>query len=149
MEKKNSIFKTLKLYRVFKKTIKKNKLILSKDYGLRVDRSYRLYRVINLPVKKDIESPYNINKKDIDVFVESMIKDYANKTGSYLNSIGLSEMYDFYDIKEVEKNSYLLVIGFSIKNVNFRSDVFYKNIYYRLIPGLILTAIISCLIIFL
>ena len=52
-------------------------------------------------------------KSDVDKISESYIREYISKLSTYLNSIGLSELYDFYEpVKKVEKYSYLIIIGY-------------------------------------
>ena len=82
-----------------------------------------------------IGEPYNLRKSDIDRFAETMIKEYSLKISEYLDSKGLKEMYDFYEIKKVDKYAYLVVLGFSLPNNPFRSNEYYDNIKFRVIPS--------------
>jgi hypothetical protein len=61
---------------------------------------------------------YSIRKADIDRISEAFIKEYMTEIGSFLNTKGLTELYEVYEIKKVDKFSYLIVIGYSM----FRSD---------------------------
>ena len=58
-------------------------------------------------------------------------------------------MYDFYEIQKVDKYSYLVVLGFSLPNDTFRSNKYYDNIRYRLIPTASILSIILLLILLL
>jgi hypothetical protein len=61
----------------------------------------------------EIGEAYDLKKSDVDKISESYIREYVSKLSTYLNSIGLSELYDFYEpVKKVEKYSYLIIIGY-------------------------------------
>jgi len=47
-----------------------------------------------------------------------------------LISKGLGELFSFYEVKKVDKYSYLVVIGFSL----FRSNEYYDKLYWRVYP---------------
>ena len=117
MEKNISLFKKLKIYSQYKKLIKENRLDLENRFNLRIDEAYRLYTVINVP-PDNIGEAYSLKKSDIDRIAENFIKEYSTELGTFLNSKGLNELYDFYELKKVDKYSYLVVVGFSM----FRSD---------------------------
>ena len=55
-------------------------------------------------------------------------------------------MYDFYEIKKVDKYSYLIVIGFSLPNDPFRSNIYYNRLYYRALPTISVISLILLLI---
>lgn len=135
------IFKDLMLYFSFKKSLKRNKVRLESDFNMRIDNAYRLYTVINIPDNL-IGEAYNLKKSDIDKISEGYIKDYLSKLGIFLNSIGLSELYDFYEpIKKVDKLSYLIILGFKpLDSVEIN-----KIIYRILLPILSISFIIGLL----
>ena len=57
-------------------------------------------------VPDTLGDPYNMRKSDNDRVAESYIKDYIFKLSSYLDSIGLSELYGYYQpIKKLDKFS--------------------------------------------
>ena len=58
-------------------------------------------------------------------------------------------MYDFYEIKKVDKYSYLVVLGFSLPNDPFRSNKYYDNIRYKVIPTISVISLILLLILLL
>jgi len=134
------IIKDIGLYYDYKKIIRKNKSELQSKFKIKIDNADRMYTVLNLP-PKFFEEPYNLRKSDIDVISNDLIKEYTEKLSEYLNSIGLMEMYTFYndDTKKIDKYSYLLVIGF--KQVN---SVEYNTLLYRrLIPVLLVIGILG------
>lgn len=141
MKSKISLLKKIKIFRSFKRIITENKLELEKSFNVRIDNAYRLYSVINIPAEY-VEEPYNIRKQDIDKIAETLIRDYSSKLSKYLDSIGLKETYTFYDVKRVEKYSYLVVFGFSL----FRSNRFYDIIRLWVIPSIVIIFIILTLI---
>lgn len=136
------IFDNYRLYNSYKKIIKNNKVDLEAKFNIRIDSANRLYTVINVPQSENDEA-YNLKKQDIDRISESYIRDYINKLSIYLNSIGLSELYSFYEpVKKLEKYSYLIVLGF--KNIN--SVDLNKFIYFRLYPVIGISILIYLII---
>jgi hypothetical protein len=136
------LFSNFKLFRLFKKTINLNKVELEANFGIRIDRAYRLYTVLNIPEELYGE-PYNLRKSDIDKISETYVREYINKLSDYLNSKGIPELYDFYEpIKKVEKYSYLIILGFK----PFDTTKYYNFIYFRLIPISIMIFLISLIL---
>lgn len=138
-----NIFRKIKLFRFFKKTLSDSKVELEANYNLRIDRASRIYTVLNIP--EDLYGePYNLRKADIDKISETYIKEYISRLSNFLNERGLSEMYDFYEpIKKIDKYSYLIILGFK----PFDSVRFNTIIYYRILP--ILSLILLIFLIFL
>jgi hypothetical protein len=145
MANKISLYKKIKIFGEFKKVIKLNKTELEQVFGARIDKAYRIYNVLNVPTDV-IGEPYNLRKTDIDKIAETSIREYSNKLSEYLDSKGLKEMYDFYEVKKVDKYSYLVVLGFSIPNDTFRSNKYYDNLRYRVIPVISVISLILLLI---
>lgn len=137
-----SLFKQLKLFDSYRENIKKNKDELKLKFNLRIDRADRLYTVLNIPEDLIGES-YSLKRSDIDRISENYIKQYSNELGTYLNSKGLNELYDFYTIDKVGKYSYLIVFGFSL----FKSQNYYNILYYGVIP--VLSIVMLSLLLFL
>jgi hypothetical protein len=140
-----NIFNKIRLFRSYRRSLRENYVRLTGDFNIKIDRASRLYTIINIP--EDLfEDAYNIRKQDIEAISQTYVRDYINKLSGYLNSIGLSEIYDFYEpVKRVDKYSYLVVIGFK----PFNSVKYNTIIYLRLIPiGIIilLTSLIISLI---
>jgi hypothetical protein len=140
-----NIFSKLRLFWSYKSSLRKNYIRLTGDFNVKIDRASRLYTVINIP--EDLfEEPYTTRKQDIETISQTYIREYINKLSEFLNSIGLSEIYDFYEpVKRVDKYSFLVVIGFK----PFNSVKYNTIIYLRLIPiGIIilLTSLIISLI---
>lgn len=138
-----NFFKKYKLFRFFKKTLNNNKVELEMNYGIRVDSAYRIYTVLNIP-EELIGEAYSLRKSDIDRISESYIKEYSKNLNNFINSIGLGELCEFYKIEKVDKYSYLLVLGFSL----FKSNEWYDKLYFRYIPILSLSAIITSILIY-
>lgn len=128
MKKKVSIFKKVGLFRFYSKRLKTLSYELENSFNAKVDGASRIYTVINIPSEL-IEEPYNLKKADIDNLAKNYIRDYSQRLSSYLNSKELIELYDFYDVKKVEKYSYLVIFGFSL----FNSVKFLRNVYLSLI----------------
>ena len=139
------MYKKIQIFREFKKTLKLNKTELEEIFGARIDNAYRIYNVINLPAEM-IGEPYNLRKTDIDKLAETSIREYTVKVSEFLDSKGLKEMYGFYEVKKVDKYSYLVVLGFTLPNDTFRSNKYYDNLNYRVIPAASIISIILLLI---
>lgn len=138
---KKSLFKSIKLYFQYRKTLSLKKEELLRNFNLRIDRVNRIYTVLNIPTDL-IDEPYNLRKQDIDNLSLKYISDFSSKVSEYLNSIGLSELYDMYDVKKVDKYAYLIVIGFSL----FRTDKVTNSILFRWIPITLIASLLSFLI---
>ena len=132
-----SFFKKLRLFSFYKKIIKKNKVRLERELNIRIDSAYRLYTVLNIP--EELYGEFTLKKSDIDKISENYIREYIFEVSKFLRSIGLNELFESYEVKKVDKYSYLLVIGFSL----FRSNVFYNNLYYKFLPILGVASIIA------
>jgi hypothetical protein len=140
-----SFLKKIKLFRVFKRTIKENRNELEQKFGVRIDRAYRIYTVLNIP-EDVIGEAYVLKKSDVDRIAEAYIKDFSRELADFLNSKGLNELYDYYTLTKVDKYSWHLVMGFSL----FRSNEWYDKLYFRYIPiGSIISLITGLLIYFL
>lgn len=121
-----NVFKKIGLYRSYKKIIKKNKIELEGNFNLKIDYVNRLYTVVNVPIDL-VGEPYNLRKSDIDNISEKYLKEYISSSSDFLNSIGLFELYGFYEpIKKVDKYSYLIILGF--KHMNSLSYTKFKII---------------------
>lgn len=137
-----SIIKDLQLFFSYKSILSKNRVRLNGDFNIRIDNADRMYTIINIPTNL-IEEPYNIRKSDIDMIAENYIRDYISNLSTFLNSIGLVELYDFYEpIKKVDKYSYLVVIGYK----NLDSVELNKIIYRFLLPLSIFLMIVGLLL---
>jgi hypothetical protein len=144
MNKKVSLLKKIKIFREYKKIIKSIKVELEQSFGVRIDKAWRMYSVINIPIEQ-VGEPYNLKRSDIDKIAESSIKGFSSDLGTFLDTKGLKELYDFYEVQKVDKYSYLLVFGFSL----FKSNEYYDKIRFRLIPATVLVSIIVSLILIL
>ena len=138
---KLSFFKKLKLFIDYKRIVKQNKIELERFLNIRVDNAQRLYTVLNVP-EELIGEAYSLKKSDIDRISETYIREYIFEVSKLLNSKGLMELYRTYEIKKVDKYSYLIVIGFSL----LETPNLYNNLYYKVIPSVL---IISTIVYFL
>jgi len=138
---KISIIKKVKIFNSFKKSINENKFELEQKFNMRVDKANRLYTVLNIP-QDMVGEPYNIKKSDIDIISEKFVKEFISSLSIFLDSKNMRELYKVYEVKKVDKFSYLIVIGFSL----FQSNKYYDNLYYKVIPTLTIISIIISLI---
>jgi hypothetical protein len=79
------------------------------------------------------------------MIAENSIKEYTSDLSKFLNANGLQELYSFYEIKKVDKYSYLVVLGFSL----FKSNEYYDTIRYRILPTVSAISVILLLILLL
>ena len=143
MSRNVSIIKKQSVYGEYKKILSSNTTELQNKYGIRVDDVNRMYTVLNIP-EEIIGDAYSVKKSDIDVIADNYIRQYCGDLGSYLNGIGMTELYDFYEFKKVDKYSYLIVIGFSMFRTDIRRERFMK--YVLPISIVVALTIISILI---
>jgi len=129
---KISFFKKLKLFLNYKRIVKQNKIELERSLNIRVDNAQRLYTVLNVP-EELIGEAYSLKKSDIDRISETYIREYVFEVSKLLNTKGLMELFRTYEIKKVDKYSYLIVIGFSL----IETPKLYNNIYYKVIPSIV------------
>ncbi len=135
------LIKKLNLFRTFGKVLRKNKVELRSKFFIRIDNARRLYTVINVP-EELIGEAYSLKKSDVDRISQTYIQEYTKDLAKYLNEKGLSELYEVYEIKKVDKYSYLVIIGFS----GFKSTIFFNWFYYAVLPVSILSGIIISLL---
>ena len=136
-----SFFKKLKLFFLYRKTIKQLRPELGKIFNARIDNAYRIYTVINVTDELITDDNYSLDSKYLESVTQKTLKTYTNNLTGYLNSKGLNELYEFYNIEVVDQYSYLVIYGFSL----FKSDIFYKRLY-RAIPIIIGTATLAILL---
>jgi DNA polymerase III alpha subunit (gram-positive type) len=142
----NNIFflKKLNLFSFYKKVLKENRNEIEQSFGLRIDKAQRMYTVLNIP-EEIIGDAFSLKKSDIDRISENYIKEYTSEITRFLTSKGLGELLSFYEVKKVDKYSYLVVLGYSL----FRSNEYYDKLYWRVYPVIgILTLIGSFLLFF-
>jgi hypothetical protein len=137
-----NIFKKISLFLEWRKAIIKNKKELAQKFNIRVDGAQRLYTVINIP-EEIVGEAYSLKTSDINRISETFIRQYNSELASYLNGLNLTELYKSYDVKKVDKYSYLVVIGFRL----FESHKFYNRLYYVFTPIVILLSILLFFII--
>jgi hypothetical protein len=138
MNKNIFILKKIRLFSLYKKAIKENRSEIEQTFGLRIDKAQRMYTVINIP-EEIIGEAFSLKKSDIDRISENYIKEYSSEISRFLTSKGLDELYSFYEVKKVDKYSYLVVIGYSL----FRSNEYYDKLYWRVYPIIGALAIIG------
>lgn len=136
------MLKKLRLFFFYKQKIKEAKFELEQQYNVRIDKAQRLYTVVNVP-EELVGEAYSLKKSDIDRISENYIRAFTQELSKNLNSKGLSELYRVYEIKKVDKYSFLLVIGFSL----MKSQNLYNFFYYVGIPIIVVSSILSILII--
>lgn len=137
------MLKKLKLFFFYKKTINQAKFELEQQFKVRIDNAQRLYTVVNVP-EELVGEAYSLKKSDIDRISENFVRAFTQDLSKILNNKGLSELYEIYEIRKVDKYSYLLVIGFSL----IKSNKLYNFLYYGVIPSLVVASIIFLLILF-
>lgn len=135
------MLKKLRLFFVWRKIINQNRALIENRYKLRKDLACRLYTVVNVP-EELVGDAYSLRKGDIELITKNYVESYTQDVSKWLNENGLQELYKIYEIKKVDKYSWLLVMGFSL----FKSQNFYNRLYFIGIPLSILLIIILLLI---
>ena len=133
-----NIIKKFRLLFTYIKIIINNKSVLNESYKIRYDYIFRLYTIINIPTDL-IPEAYDLKKSDIDKLSQSYVSDFMVNISSLLNKIGLIELYVVYDLKKVDKYSYLVVIGFKF----LKLEKLFRNLL------ILITILITSLIIYL
>lgn len=138
---KISLIKKIKLFFLYKKTLSNNSRKLQELFSIKIDRASRFYTVRNIP-KELIGEEYSLNTNDINRISKKYIDDYLKDLSIFLNENGLKELYKSYDVRKIDKYSYVLIFGYSL----FNSVRYYNILYYILIP--IITILSSFFIFF-
>ena len=112
---KTNIFKQIYLFFIFRRNLLKAETDLKIQFNIRVDKIFRFYTVLNVPAEV-VEEPYNLRKSDVDTISKNYVREFNSQLSQFLNSRGLTELYDLYDMEKVDKYSYLLVFGYSLFN---------------------------------
>ena len=112
---KANLFRKISLFFTYKKIIKNIQTELELDFSARIDSIGRIYTVLNIPFEI-FEEPYNLRKTDIDTLSKTYINEFRRRFSDFLITKGLMELFDLYEVKKVDKYSYLLVFGFSLVN---------------------------------
>jgi hypothetical protein len=141
----NNIFllKKIRLFKYYRKVLKENRNELERSFGLRIDKAQRMYTVLNIP-DDIIGDAFSLKKSDIDRISENYIKEYSSEITRFLTSRGLGELLSFYEVRKVDKYSYLIVIGFSL----FRSNDYYDRLYWRVYPIIAIASIVASILLF-
>jgi len=124
-----SILKKMSLFRVYRKSIKKYASTIE-SIGLRVDKANRMYTVLNIP-EELIGDAYGLKKSDIDRISENYIREYISEASKIFFDLDLNDLVSVYEVKKVDKYSYLVVFGFSL----FKSNEYYDRLYLRILPA--------------
>jgi hypothetical protein len=141
MRNKIPFLRKVRLFFLYRKSLRKIQTQMENNFNARIDNASRIYTVINIPSSL-IEEPYNLRKEDIDNIAKNYIKEYSMKLSTFLNQNNLMELYDFYEVKKVEKYSYLVIFGFSL----FNSQIFMRNLYLFTFFIFLFISIISLII---
>jgi hypothetical protein len=110
-----NIFKKIDLFFTYRKILLNIEKDLELNYNYRIDNVFRFYTVLNIP-QEMFEDPYNFRTSDINMIARNFISDYRVQFQQYLMNMGLMELFELYEIKKVDKYSYLIVYGFSVFN---------------------------------
>lgn len=132
-----NILKKISLFLNYRKTLINNKNILAEKFNIRVDGAQRMYTVINVP-EELVGEAYSLKTSDINRISENFVRQYNEELSKFLNSNKLTELYKIYEIKKVDKYSYLIVIGFSLLN----SAKLYNRLYYIVLPSIFISSLL-------
>jgi len=125
------LLKKIILFREYLLLVRKNKKIITdktNGLNLRIDRSGRIYSVLNCP--EDVKK-YGMN------LAQTYIKEYIEKVDSLVVELNMSEYIGVREIKQINELDYLVILGFQ----GFDNRVFFNSIV--LISVLLLSSIIT------
>jgi len=134
---KVNIFRKIYLFFTFRKNLLKAETDLKIQFNIRIDSILRFYTVLNVP-NEVMEEPYNLRKSDIDTLGRNYVREFNSTLSQFLNSRGLTELYELYDMEKVDKYSYLLVFGYSLFNTKRLAN----SLIYLWTPIILLSLII-------
>jgi hypothetical protein len=110
-----NFFKKIIVFFTYRSKINTIKEELKLEYNAKIDSIYRIYTVLNLP-PIIFEEPYNLRTYDIDQISRNYILDFRRNISDFLIKRGLMELFELYEIRKVDKYSYLIIFGFSLFN---------------------------------
>ena len=110
-----NFFKKIIIFFTYRSKINAIKEELKLEYNAKIDSIYRIYTVLNLP-PIIFEEPYNLRTYDIDQISRNYILDFRRNISDFLVKRGLMELFELYEIRKVDKYSYLVIFGFSLFN---------------------------------
>ena len=102
----------------------KNELLIK--FNAKVDKISRIYTVLNIDPK--------ITTPDV---IDETVKDYLKKMTAFLDSKNLRELVTVYDIKSLDNENHLVVLGYALFNT--------KKIANNLVKVITSIIIIVCL----
>ena len=100
------MFKKFRLFLYWRKIINNNRALIKNKFSLRKDFACRLYTVINVP-EELVGDSYSLRKSDIDTITKNYVESYTQDVSKWFNENGLTELYRVYEIRKVEKYSWL------------------------------------------
>lgn len=101
------MFNKLRLFRIYRKTIRECQEELTKNFRLERDLVYRLYTIVNIDPKL-VEQYY---PEDVS---GPVINDYVVKVDRYMRAKGLGELVAIREVQQLDKFNVRVVMGFSL-----------------------------------
>lgn len=139
-----NIFKRLSLFGLYRSKLNSIKKELEIEFNARIDNISRIYTVLNIPTEL-FEEPYNLRTSDIDLLSRNYISEYRRRISEFLISKGMMELFELYEVRKVDKYSYLLIYGYSLINTRkIANNLIWISIFSLI--GLIITVL--CFLIF-
>lgn len=102
------LYKTIKLFFVYKQNIIKNKEYLLNKYGLEYNKLYELYTTIILN-----DAPEEMKQQYGSALADHEIKKYIQNFNTDLEKLDLEELVNIYEIKKINDDMYGIAFGFS------------------------------------
>jgi hypothetical protein len=133
---KVNLIKRINLFLFYILRVKNIKNELFDSLNMRIDYIFRMYSVINM-TGEEVEEPYNIRKSDIETLSKNKISDYLKLVSDFLDSRGLRELYDVYEVRKVGKYNFLIIFGYSLFNTRKVANRFFYFLILILIFSLI------------
>lgn len=105
------MFKSIRLYRAYRKLLRENEKNLFENFNLKIDQVGRIYTIIHVAPQADTYGP-----KDGPRITKSLLQTWLKKLDAYLIEIGLKEYTAVQEITEIDEMNYLFVMKFKFFN---------------------------------
>lgn len=125
-----NIFKKIKLYKIYKESLKENIEFFKKEFKLEVNNWNELYTTISF-----VDAPDKLTQKlGKNALVEIEIKNYIKTFNTYLKQMNLNELYNLYDITKLNSKEYGITFGYSLMN---NRQIIITKLALKVVPILI------------
>jgi hypothetical protein len=98
--------KKFSLLKYYKTVLDANRTELKSKFNIKIDKIYRMYTIYAVPV-----DDYNVYG---DTLVDKEVGKYLSKLETYLNGIGLSELFEYTEIVKISPTEFRIVVNYKL-----------------------------------